>query len=502
MKRSLKSWLGSKERRISLRGSVMGGVTVLVAVLSMLVAAKVFRGTADLGDRSSSDEPLRWHAAERSRLVVSVKEGGTLKPVSETTLRNELSGDSRIVYLVEEGTQVQEGDLLVALDASELEDHLDRRKLALEKRQAALTAAESRLVVAQSDAESEVSKAALAAEFARLDLQKFTELERETRLHEAETEVEIARQRHRISQERFGHSAALAEQGCETRSTLERDRFTMNADAARLERALGHREIERRFDLMRRERALEAERLQSEALHDLARRKAKSKVAQAQARLESARMILELAQSAVEEVEKELEGTKVYAPHGGMVVYGGSASRQTRESMIEEGARVRRRQELVTIPDTSAMKIGVKLHETVASDVSVGQDAWVTLDAQPDKVYPGRVSHVSLFPERSHFWSRQRGPVYRAEITLSDESAEITPGSSGTAQILLHYLEDVVTVPLEAVSSLEGETMVEVQVAGDRTEARPVALGTHDGRKIHVIDGLEEGDVVAVREAG
>jgi hypothetical protein len=147
------------------------------------------------------------------------------------------------------------------------------------------------------------------------------------------------------------------------------------------------------------------------------------------------------------------------------------------------------------------MKLEVEVHETVASDVQEGQEAFVTLDSDPEKIYRGTVSQVALFPERRHFWSRSQATVYKTEITLNESADEIPPGASGKVQILLHYLEDVLTVPLAAVTTIEGQATVEVEVSSRQTETRPVELGAHNERDIHVISGLAEGETIVLREA-
>jgi multidrug resistance efflux pump len=62
--------------------------------------------------------------------------------------------------------------------------------------------------------------------------------------------------------------------------------------------------------------------------------------------------------------------------------------------MIEEGATVRNRQELIKLPDVSAMKLAVRIHESHINQVHVGQPVFVVLDAMPDQRFGGVVSKV------------------------------------------------------------------------------------------------------------
>jgi HlyD family secretion protein len=440
--------------------------------------------------------------AGRADFVVSVKESGTLEPVNQTTIRNEVNGSSRIIYLVPQGTQVKEGDLLVELDSSEQEKRLERRRLSYESRQATLAAAESRLVIVKSDAESDVRKAQLKVDFARMDMEKFESLEKDHLLREAKLSVLLAQEKLSISEQRYSNSKKLAEAGFETSSIVNRDKLSVTAGSARLEKARNTEKSTRHFDAVKRYRKLAADLVETQTELMRTKREADRRLVQAQAKLSSASASLDVAKLALTDAAIQVNASRMYAPHEGMVVYGGSSSRASRESMIEEGAVVRNRQELITIPDTSAMKIAVKIHETMASDVEVGQEAFVTLDATPDIVYKGRVSHMSLFPDRRSFWSSSKSLVYGAEITLTNAGEAINPGASGKAQIVVHYLEDTLTVPINAVTTIEGQQIVEVQVSKRKTETRPVEIGIVNERRVQVLAGIKEGDRVVVRKAG
>jgi multidrug resistance efflux pump len=58
------------------------------------------------------------------------------------------------------------------------------------------------------------------------------------------------------------------------------------------------------------------------------------------------------------------------APRDGYVVY---AQRDSDEPPISEGAEVREREEIMSIPGSEAMVVTCKLHESVLKQVGVGQ---------------------------------------------------------------------------------------------------------------------------------
>ena len=95
---------------------------------------------------------------------------------------------------------------------------------------------------------------------------------------------------------------------------------------------------------------------------------------------------LRLNEERLQREEEQLEKSKIFAPKGGMVVYAKSRSRFSSESMIEEGAQVRNRQELITLPDTSQMKVDIKIHESQISKVKKGQTSSLCWISSPTSV--------------------------------------------------------------------------------------------------------------------
>ncbi len=435
---------------------------------------------------------------KRADLTVTVEEEGTLKPVSETVIRSPLERTTRITYLIDEGTFVSEGDLLVEFDTGDIEERVQRYRLNYESKRAAHAASQSRLVIVTSDVESDNRKAALEVEFAEMAFNKFVELERDQLEREAELDILIAEQSLRISKERLGFSERLAAGGFETKSTVNRDRLTVTSETARLEKAEGDQAITMTYDLGKRYQKLSSDLAEKRKRLMRIRREGESRLVQARARLNSAEATLEVSKLAMEDAEAQLNATKLYAPHEGMVVYGGSASRVSRDSMIEEGARVRYRQELITIPDTSAYKIAIKLHESVIADVAPGQDAVITFDALPDEQFRGKVGSVSVFPDSQSWWGDPNNKVYSAEVVLTERVDNVSPGASAKAEIIMHHLEDVITVPREAIQNIAGDQFCEVQ-SGLKSERRPVEIGIFNDSHVQIRSGLEPGEMIVAQ---
>src|SRR5438046_184167 len=83
---------------------VLSGATGLV-VIALL--ALVF-----LRSRPAT-QAATYYEVRRGDFLISIVEGGTLEAVNEVSIRNEVEGVARIIFIVPEGTYVKQGDLLV-----------------------------------------------------------------------------------------------------------------------------------------------------------------------------------------------------------------------------------------------------------------------------------------------------------------------------------------------------------------------------------------------------
>src|SRR5688572_4827515 len=162
--------------------------------------------------------------------------------------------------------------------------------------------------------------------------------------------------------------------------------------------------------------------------------------------------------------------------------------------MIEEGAVVRNRQELIKLPDISEMKLQVKIHESHINQVRLGQPAYLVLDSMPDQRLRGVVNKVGLLPDGSSRWSNPNLKVYATEILVTDKLPDVKPGVSARAEIIITNMENVLTVPIQAVATRKGQQVVFLASAPDRPVS--VNVGMYNTKFIEITSGLRDGDRV------
>ena len=328
----------------------------------------------------------------RGDFLVSVTAGGTLEAVNQEVIRNEVDGTSRVIYIIPEGEVVKGGDLLVELDSAEAVEQVNQQKLSFESAVQTFEAAKANLEIEQSQVQSLIDTAILNTNFAYIDYRKFIEGDRLQQLRNAEILIQQAEESLKLNQNQLYWSQRLFDQGFEAKTNLERDQMAVTNGLLSLEQAKTEFKMLELYDLPKLEETYVSTLI--EASNELTRviLQGTNTLNKAIADLTTQSNTLRLNEERLQREEEQLEKSKIFAPKGGMVVYAKSRSRFSSESMIEEGAQVRNRQELITLPDTSQMKVDIKIHESQISKVKKGQTSFIVLDQQPDQRYKGIVN--------------------------------------------------------------------------------------------------------------
>lgn len=454
----------------------------IVFVLLLLVA---------LSGGEDQTQETEFFVVKRGDFPVTIIEGGSLEAVRENTVRCETRYASKIVYIVPEGTYVEKGDLLVEMDSSELEDRIVQEELSVENARFDFVQAKETLEIQKSVIDSDVKKAELAVEFAETDLRKYMEGEMPQKKRNAEIEITNVQETLALAEETLDWSEKLADKGFETQKALETERLKVNQQRLKLEQAKEELRMLIEYTVPKELRKFQADLEEAKAALSRAIQQGQSKIAQYEESVKTRESRLELNIKKLDELKAELKLCKSYAPESGLVVYP-FANRYSSQAVIEEGAMVRYRQELVKLPDTTQMKVTVKVHESRINHVKPGQPAYVILDPFPDKRFPATVSKVAILPNTADRYSNPNLKVYSTEVLLNDTMKDIKPGVSARAEIIITNLQNVIKVPIQSVTTHKGKQVCYVS-SGDTFEPVEVEVGLYNNRFIEIPKGLEDG---------
>ena len=248
---------------------------------------------------------------------------------------------------------------------------------------------------------------------------------------------------------------------------------------------------------------------------------------QAKAQTDQARAQLGTQQANLRSDQDMLERTIAIAPFDGIV---------TDEPVRQGGTVVPGIQNtlgstLMTLANMSVVTAEVKVDETDIVNVSIGQPADVTVDALPNEVFKG---HVTLVGDQALLRSSgiatsqsttgtEEAKDFKVVVTLDHPTGELRPGLSCTAKITTAHKNDVLSLPIQALTIYNpavdaGKNKDGVQAASiETTNAKPVqgvfvvhkdsrgrlrakfvpvTTGITGSTNIEVLSGVDPGDEV------
>jgi HlyD family secretion protein len=238
-----------------------------------------------------------------------------------------------------------------------------------------------------------------------------------------------------------------------------------------------------------------------EALNKLQRtiRANRSRMAQAETKFSTAKRRYEMELAQRENLELQLKACVIKAPQPGLVAYGdlNASSSYNYNNSIEEGATVRLRQTLLTIPDMSQMGVRVNVHESQMKKVRIGQPVKVRVDAEPGKELDGRVAELAVLPDSSSSRFTPNLKVYPCTIHINGYHPWMKPGMNAKVEIIVDQLADVLYVPVQSIEVEQDHHFCYISNNG-ALERREISTGLFNDEFIEVRDGLQGGEAVAL----
>lgn len=441
--------------------TVIRRFTALPTVIITAIAV-VLIGVAALWSRADVSTALSAEAT-RGPLTVVLTTAGTLKPTESLTYRSPVAGrELEIAALAAEGTRVKTGDLLVRLNANELQKDADRARQELRQLKLDLQLAHGE----RQDAEAAV--------------QSVTEGEGALAVEEARTRLQLAQLKAERLRSEFEEMKPLMQKGFITREEL--GRTESEATQAVEELALARR----RADI--------AVRL----TNPRERQRANLQLAQRTSQLEHVVGRVQEAEIRLNELDAMIGLCTIYAKGPGLVVYEELLNATPRRK-IRVGDRVTPTQGLITIPDVARMIVESSVSEAELHRVKPGQPAIVRLEAYPDLRLNGTVARVgTLATSASNNGLDDKR--FELVIELTASPADLRPEMTARADIVVGARENALRVPVAAVFQRQGAFVVYL-ANGSGGAMRTVEIGEANEQFVEILSGISEGERVLLTDA-
>ncbi|GBC64142.1 efflux RND transporter periplasmic adaptor subun it [Desulfonema ishimotonii] len=209
----------------------------------------------------------------------------------------------------------------------------------------------------------------------------------------------------------------------------------------------------------------------------------RSQLGQSLAARRSAKAQVDAAGEAIHLAEQKLKYTTLKAPVSGTVA---SVPAEVHETVAAG-------QPIATITSGDAMEMEIGVPESLISGIQVGFPARIRFDAIPDRNFHAKTVEVGIEATRSSTW-----PV---TLRILEQDDRLRPGMSGEAALTFEAGGEFITIPpVAVVSTPEGQQYVWVYRERDATVTRrDITVGTLTSHGLQVTEGLEPGDIIAVR---
>ncbi|MDR2120853.1 MAG: efflux RND transporter periplasmic adaptor subunit [Tannerella sp.] len=181
------------------------------------------------------------------------------------------------------------------------------------------------------------------------------------------------------------------------------------------------------------------------------------------------------------------QGVTVKSPVGGFIT----------NRLVGQGEYVSVGQPLVTISQNKRLQLKAEVSGKYYRTLGDIRKAHFRT-AYDDTLYKteemnGRLLSVGKSAGRSSFY---------VPVTFEfDNTGDILPGAFAEVYLLAESGDDVITVPLSAVTEEQGLYFVYLQLGEEIYRKQEVTLGQDDGERVHILSGLQAGDRVVVRGA-
>lgn len=207
---------------------------------------------------------------------------------------------------------------------------------------------------------------------------------------------------------------------------------------------------------------------------------------QAKTAYESAKAGLSSARKQVELAEQMVNYTRLRAPIAGRVA---NLNAEINENVLPGFT-------IITLTSGSDIEVTVGIPEAFIATVKEGGTVEVLFSSLPDTMFNGTISEVSYIVGSS-------STTYPVTIKLDNPSEDIRPGMTANVTINLQSEseQETILVPTVAVGEEDEENFVYVvrKISGDTALVlkRIVTVGALTGDGFEVLEGLEDGEMVA-----
>lgn len=187
----------------------------------------------------------------------------------------------------------------------------------------------------------------------------------------------------------------------------------------------------------------------------------------------------------------KLAKTVIRAPHDGTLLL----RDLTEGQLVTSAAATNGGTLLGEVADLSALMVRTNINEIDVARLKVTDVARVRVDSLRNMMLNGEIKRIATVATES---LGDRTRVFPVDVVVDETDPRLRPGMSATVMFTLAHVENVPAVPLSAVFSNADSVRYVFVNQGETFEVRGIDIGLVDTRRVQIISGLSNGELVAL----
>lgn len=476
-------------------------IIIIVGCLGILGGLAFWYDWTPDGEKSDLLLTDAFFDVRRGPMKITVNEDGFLKAKNSIKIEPQFRREGTISWLIEEGTEVEEGEVLVEFEKTDVQNQIDELENRLLQHETELKSATANLEIQERDSEASIEKAVQGLKISEMTLQRWEKGEAPNEERRKILAVDKAKSDLDRQMKRFEKVPELFEAGFFSEYQVEEKRMALEEAKITLKNAESDLDLYLKFTQEIERVQKNAEVTDAKRLLENATKKAEINLNEKKARVKQQESQVKSSTVRLDKLKKEFEYMTIKAPAPGIVHFGEPDERWYRER-IKVGGRVWPGNTLLTIPDLREMQVLVQVHEADIDAVKEGMDAVITVEAVKGVTFAGKVTKIASVASSN--WRDPNNRTFRVEITMESSGKELRAGISASVEIGIEEIPDTLNMPIHAVFNEGGEQFCFVAENGSFAK-RSIKTGKNNAHYVQILEGLEEDEHVLLydpREGG
>jgi HlyD family secretion protein len=467
----------------------IAGFVFLVALLMVFL---YFRH-----DKKSENNEIALTTVKRQNLEIVLNTVGILDAAQAHMVSSELRGtDRKIIYLVDDGTKVKKGDVLVRLDPAPVEKEIEQLTAEVESHQAAVQAAMEVVAFEKNQVTGEITNAEYNVNIANLEFTSLKDGDGPLKVSQLQDEFHKAKLELDRYQSFYNDLIQLRNSGYDNSSEIASAKEKVTVYEDQFKAATNRYESYKQHVLPTLLESAKAKKQNAGLVLQQTIQGGKFRIAKAEAGLMQIQSQLKAKETALQQAGNELEKATILAPFDGIVIhYETFRDGEKRKPRIGDSVFIN--QPILYLPDISRMVVKTKVREIDLHTIALDQQGSIRVDAYPDKIFNGKMTFIGAVAT-AEVSGLGREKYFQMVFDLTEEDTRLRPGMTCRISIVTKSVPQALAIPVQAIFSEEQKTFCYVMKKFGSFEKRLVTVGSQNSDVAEIVHGLQEGEHVSM----